>query len=336
MRGLLVVNPKATATTDRTRDVLIHALADQFSLETVRTDHRGHAMELGRRAVSEELDVVVTLGGDGTVNETINGMMSARGDRTAEELPRFGAVPGGSANVFSRALGFPVDPVEATGELVDALRNERTRTIGLAHVSAVSAALAAGDEDVEGAEPGVTEGATIDRWITFNAGLGLDAEIIHAMEAQRAKGKEASPTRYLMTTLQTFFTGTDRKHPTLALDVPGHGHIDGLFLAIIQNASPWTYLGTMAVNPLPGVDFDNGLGVWAVRKMSVLTGLRYARRIIMQSKAGSTKSLFVARDLQRFSATATPPIQLQIDGEGLGSISRATFTSHPEMLRVYC
>lgn len=318
MRGLLVVNPKATATTDRTRDVLIHALADQFDLEAVRTDHRGHAMELGARAVTEELDVVVTLGGDGTVNETINGMMSVRGDRGPEQLPRFGAVPGGSANVFSRALGFPIDPVEATGELVDGLRNERTRTIGLGHASGITA-----------------DGADFDRWITFNAGLGLDAEIIHNMEAARAKGKEASPTRYLMTTLRTFFAGTNRKDPAMTLFVPGQGTVEGVFLAIIQNASPWTYLGTLAVNPLPETTWDSGLGVWAVRRMRILEGLRYSRRVIMQSKAGSTKSLFVGNDLAEFSVTCEPPVPLQIDGEGLGSITSATFTSHSDMLRVY-
>ncbi|MFI0433999.1 MAG: diacylglycerol/lipid kinase family protein [Candidatus Nanopelagicales bacterium] len=318
MRGLLVVNPKATATTDRTRDVLIHALADQFDLEAVRTDHRGHAMELGARAVAEDLDVVVTLGGDGTVNETINGMMASRGERGPEQLPRFGAVPGGSANVFSRALGFPIDPVEATGELVDALRHERTRTIGLAHARGVGA-----------------DGEAFDRWITFNAGLGLDAEIIHNMEAARAKGKEASPTRYLTTTLRTFFAGTNRKEPAMTLFVPGQGTVEGVFLAIIQNASPWTYLGTLAVNPLPETTWDTGLGVWAVRRMRVVEGLRYARRVIMQSKAGSTKSLFVGTDLSEFSVSCEPPVQLQIDGEGLGSITSATFTSHPSMLRVY-
>lgn len=318
MRGLLVVNPKATATTDRTRDVLIHALADQFALETVRTDHRGHAMELGRRAVEEGLDVVVTLGGDGTVNETVNGMMTARGDRTADQLPRFGAVPGGSANVFSRALGFPIDPVEATGELVAALRDERTRTIGLAHAAAID-----------------PDGQPLDRWITFNAGLGLDAEIIHAMEAQRAKGKEATPTRYLVTSIRSFFTATDRKHPAVTVHLPDGDDVEGVYLAIIQNTSPWTYLGTLPVNPLPGVDWDNGLGIWAVRRMKFIDGLRYSRRILMQSKAGSTKSLFVGTDLPEFRVTASPPISLQIDGEGLGQIAEATFTSHPNMLRVY-
>lgn len=319
MRGLLIVNPKATATTERTRDVLIHALADQFHLQTVHTDHREHAMELGRQAVLDDLDVVVTLGGDGTVNETVNGMMSARGERTADQLPCFGAIPGGSANVFTRALGFPIDPVEATGALVDALRHERSQSIGLAHVSAT----------------GAEAGTVIDRWITFNAGLGLDAQIIHAMEELRAKGKEATPTRYLATTVRMFFTATDRRNPTITLSTPEDDEVPGVFLAIIQNVSPWTYLGTIPVDPLPGTDWDNGLGVWAVRRMRFVDGLRYSRRILMKSKAGSTKSLYVGKDLSQFAAAAEPPVALQVDGEGLGEITAATFTHHPKMLRVF-
>lgn len=319
MRGLLVVNPKATATTDRTRDVLIHALADQFDLETVRTDHRGHAMELGARAVAEHLDIVVTLGGDGTVNETVNGMMSARGSRSAAELPALGAVPGGSANVFARALGFPMDPVEATGELVAAIRDERTRTVCLAHAEGVDA-----------------EGSDFHRWITFNAGLGLDAEIIHNMEAQRAKGKQATPTRYLATSVRAFFTSVDRKSPAMTLTVPDEEAIEHVHMAIIQNASPWTYLGTLPVNPLPAVTWDNGLGVWAVRRMRFVDGIRYSRRMLMSSKAGSTKSLYVGTDLNHFEIDCDPPVALQIDGEGLGDVRHVQFDSHPDMIRVFC
>ena len=321
MRGLLVVNHKASATTERTRDVLIHALADQFHLETVRTDHRGHALELGRRAVHEGMDVVVTFGGDGTVNETVNGMLTGMADigGRPDELPRFGAVPGGSANVFARALGFPPDAVEATGDLVDALRNDRTRVIGLARATATR-----------------LDGSQFSRWATFNAGLGLDAQIIHNMEELRARGKDATPTRYLTTTLRTFFAGTDRKHPRITLDVPGQGSIPGVFLAIIQNASPWTYLGTLSVNPLPETNWDNGIGVWAVRRMTTIDGLRYSRRIVMGSKAGSTKNgLFVGKDLKRFSARAPLGVQLQIDGEGLGEVTSVTFESFPDMLRVF-
>ena len=120
MRALLVVNPAATTTSARTRDVLIHALASELKLEVATTEYRGHARDLGRRAAeSGEIELVVALGGDGTVNEVVNGLLHDGPD--PEGLPRLAVVPGGSTNVFARALGLPNDAVEATGALLDAL-----------------------------------------------------------------------------------------------------------------------------------------------------------------------------------------------------------------------
>ncbi|MCZ9344853.1 diacylglycerol kinase family lipid kinase, partial [Streptomyces sp. TRM76130] len=60
MRALLVVNPAATTTSARTRDVLIHALASEMKLEAVTTEYRGHARDLGRQAAqSEDIELVV-------------------------------------------------------------------------------------------------------------------------------------------------------------------------------------------------------------------------------------------------------------------------------------
>lgn len=313
MRGLLVVNPRATTTSERARDVLVHALADQFHLEVVETTHRGHAMELGERAAAEGLDVLVTFGGDGTVNEAVNGLFANGGP----SRPMFGAVPAGSANVFTRSLGLPNNPLEATGQIVDALRNRRTRTIGLGHVD-------------------ITTGTeTVGRYFTFNAGLGIDAEIIDAIERARAEGKSASPSRYLFTAVRQFFLSTDRKRPTLVLEVPGADPVPSIHLAIVQNTSPWTYLGPYPVDPLPGASFDDGLAIWAVRKMSVAAGLRYTRRLLMHSKAGSTKNgLTVEYDLPEFVLRCTSPTSMQVDGEGMGQVDRAAFRSVPGGLDV--
>ena len=68
MRALLVVNPKATTASPRGRDVLARALGSDLKVDLVETERRGHAIELGARAVAEAYDVVVVLGGDGTVN----------------------------------------------------------------------------------------------------------------------------------------------------------------------------------------------------------------------------------------------------------------------------
>ena len=111
MRAVLVVNPKATTTTVRGRDVLVRALRSEVDLTVEYTRRRGHAVTLARRAAREGVDLVVTLGGDGTVNEVVNGLMTATpgdGDPpSADRLPALAAVPGGSTNVFARALGLP-------------------------------------------------------------------------------------------------------------------------------------------------------------------------------------------------------------------------------------
>lgn len=307
MRGLLVVNPNATTTTARAREVLINALAYQFDLETITTDHRGHAAELGAQARKDHFDAVIALGGDGTANEIINGMLGDQGP--GPDVPAFGIVPGGSANVFSRSLGFPPDPIEATGEMIAALRERRTRRISL--------------------------GRANDRWFLCNAGLGIDAEIIEAMEKARAKGKSATPTRYLMTTLRQYFRGTDRRTSSLVVVRPGQEPVRRVFLAIVQNTSPWTYLGALPVNPSPGASFDTGLDLWALRSMSVASGLVNARRMLMKSQVSDKDSVFALHDQPEFTIACHRPTALQVDGEGLGEVDEVRFTSHPDALRVF-
>lgn len=307
MRGLLVVNPNATTTTPRAREVLINSLSYQFHLETITTDHRGHAAELGARARADGVDAVIALGGDGTANEIVNGMLGDQGP--GPDVPAFGIVPGGSANVFSRSIGFPQDPIEATGELISALRERRTRTIGL--------------------------GRADERWFLCNAGLGIDAEIIKAMEEARAKGKSATPTRYLMTTLRQFFSGTDRRTSSLVVLRTGEEPVRGVFLAIIQNSSPWTYLGAMAVNPSPDASYQTGLDLWALRSMSVTSGLINSRRMLMKSKPKSTNSVLMLHDQNEFTIACHRPTALQVDGEGLGDVDDVRFTSHADALRVF-
>jgi diacylglycerol kinase family enzyme len=315
MRGYLVVNPNATTTTPRTRDVLVHALAAEHDITVVETNHRGHAEEIGRQALEERVDVVVALGGDGTVNEVVNGVLT---HGPSPDVPIVTAVPAGSANVFARAIGFPADAVEATGMVLEGLRDKRVRTIGLGTMHAQT-----------------VDGTAFDRWFLFNAGLGVDAEVIHAMEAQREQGNTASMGRYVQTALAEILLHTDRRNPALTIERPGTPPVDHVFVAIIQNTAPWTFLGSLPVNASPRASFDTGLDLWAPRTLSLLPTLRYARRMVTGSKAGSTRrGLLVVHDANEFTVSSNRPVALQIDGEGLGEVTRVTATSVPRALRV--
>jgi diacylglycerol kinase family enzyme len=314
-RGVLIVNPHATTTSPRVTDVLVNALAGEVDLQIVRTEHRGHAAEIAGRARAEVADLLCVLGGDGTVNEAANGLLA---DGPAPHGPRLAIIPGGSANVAARALGLPADPVEATGEILQALREGRSRQIGLG-IAVITT------WDGETRAP---------RWFLANAGLGIDAEIIAAMEADRSDGHEATPTRYLMTTIRQFLWRTNRRDPALEIDLPDT-EVAGVFLAIVQNTSPWTYLGALPISPCPDASFDAGLDLFAVRRMSLGSAMRLARRMVAGSRAGSTaRSLTVAHDLPALAVRATRPTALQVDGEGLGEVSRVEFASAPAALTV--
>jgi len=305
VRGLFVVNPRATTTSPRIIDVIVHALSDEIDLDVTVTTHQGHGFALGERAVAEACDIVVTLGGDGIVNEVVNGLLS---NGPGPHVPLLATVPGGSGNVFARSLGLPADAVEATGLLLELLRTGWARPIGL--------------------------GRAEDRWFVANAGFGFDAEVIAAMEQQRRAGRTATPLRYLATTVEHYFRHTDRRDPPLSL-VRGEERVEDVFLAIVQNTAPWTYLGTKPIDPCPQASFDTGLDLFAPRSLAIVHALGYVRRMLTRQRATYPfGGLLTLHDQSELTVAASRPTQLQIDGDSAGLATGVTFRSVPRALSV--
>ncbi|OIJ84826.1 diacylglycerol/lipid kinase family protein [Streptomyces colonosanans] len=320
MRALLVVNPAATTTSARTRDVLIHALASEMKLDAITTEYRGHARDLAQQAAeSGDVELVVSLGGDGTVNEIVNGLLH-RGPEP-DRLPRLAVVPGGSTNVFARALGLPNDPVEATGMILDALSERRERTVGLG--------LAAGT-------PGTEDEAAPSRWFTFNAGLGFDAGVVGRVEQHREQGKRSTHALYLRQAMRQFLDDPYRRHGTITLERSGEEPITGLVMSIICNTSPWTFLGNRPVYASPKASFDTGLDVLALRRMSTASVARYATQLLTSSpeRGPHGKHAVSLHDLTDFTLHSKVPLPLQMDGDHLGVRTSVTFTGVRRALRV--
>jgi diacylglycerol kinase family enzyme len=306
MRALLVMNPAATATSARGRQVIASALGHELKLDVAETGHRGHAAELAQQAVVDGIELVISLGGDGTVNELVNGLLA---DGPRPGLPGLGVVPGGSTNVFARAAGLPRDPVEATGLLLDAVRQNRRRPLGL--------------------------GRADGRWFTFCAGLGLDAEVVHRVEQLRSKGRRLTNRLYIATAVRRFFRGTDRRTPALTLSQPGMADVDHLFLAVVANTTPWTYLGERPISPTPDASFDTGLDVLALRHLHTFATLRHIRQIVSNSRRPpSGHSVVSLHDQSTFSLRSTRPIAFQMDGEYLGERDHVRFDSVAEAIQL--
>jgi diacylglycerol kinase family enzyme len=310
MRALLVVNPKATTTTKRGREVLARALASEVKVDIVQTEYRGHAAALALRAARDGVDLVAALGGDGTINEVVNGLLT---DGPSPRTPALAIVPGGSTNVFSRALGQSQNPIEATADILDALRS-------------------AGGEESIGRPIGL--GRADSRWFTFSAGLGLDAEVILRMERRRRAGRPISHLRYVQAAIAHFYLHTDRRHPALTLERPGHDPVTGLYLAIVANTSPWTFLHERPVRPTPRASFETGLDLFALRRMRTVTVVRHLAQMLRRRGTPQGKHLYGQHDLGGFTLRSDRPLGFQVDGDYLGEREHVTFVSVPNALRV--
>ncbi|MEO3797896.1 diacylglycerol kinase family protein [Nonomuraea sp. B10E15] len=317
MRAMLLVNPKATTTNARTRDVLIRALGAAVDLAVEETRYRGHAASLASTARAKGYDLVAVLGGDGTINETVNGLLNPVDGEPAADDPSTGrpgliVIPGGSANVFARALGLPNDPVESTGAVLEALREGRRRTVGLGQA--------------------LWEGQS--RYFTFCSGMGYDAEVVRAVEGLRGAGRKATPTRYVNTALRHYLA-TDKRHPAMTLTGPGIPATEGVFMAIISNTSPWTYVGTRPVTPTPWASFETGLDLLGLRRMSPIALAPVIRHILTESDVlPSGRHLVQLHDEPEFTLTAGRPVAFELDGDYLGERETVTFRSTPNALQV--
>lgn len=79
------------------------------------TQERGHAIELAEAALADGYRFLVAVGGDGTINEVVNGMMDAQGPRAPEAV--LGVVAAGSGSDFIKTFGLPQDPAEGVKHL---------------------------------------------------------------------------------------------------------------------------------------------------------------------------------------------------------------------------
>src|SRR3984885_5911672 len=158
-RMLIIVNPYATTVSDRLRNLVVYALQGRYEVEAVSTEAQNHATEIGREARGGGYDVIVAFGGDGTLNEVVNGLAGT-------DLP-VAILPGGSTNVVSRTLGIPNDVVDATEHLLSLADRWEPRKIAL--------------------------GKADDRRFVFACGAGIDASVVKRVDSHPRLKSKAGP-----------------------------------------------------------------------------------------------------------------------------------------------
>jgi diacylglycerol kinase family enzyme len=314
VRAVLIVNPNATSTTAAGRDLLAHALESRVSLTVEHTNHRGHAIEIGEQATRDGVDIIIVHGGDGTVNEVVNGLLGRPGPLPLGHVPAVAVVPGGSANVFARSLGIPQDPTMATNLLIDLISDYR-RNKTWRHISLMDCG---------------------ERWGVFTAGMGVDGEVVARVEAKREgsrKHKGVTATRYISAAVPTVLRSA-RREPRLTLQVGADEPVAGVHFVFVSNSSPWTYANTRPVWTNPDCTFETGLGVFATTSMSVWRNLGLVRQMLAKRPKLNQKHLIRADDVDFVRITADTPVATQIDGDYLGLREEMSFRAVPQALAV--
>lgn len=309
----LIANPFASSFSARRVRVIERALRSVGDLDVHKTSYRGHAIDIARDAAANNVDAVCVLAGDGTLNEAAQGLLHSE----TALVP----LPGGSTNVFARAIGYSNDAIEALGEVIPLLESNTHRKIGVGSIN--------------------------ERVFLFNAGCGLDAEVIARVERNAKIKKVAAHSFTLSTALMTYVKDFDRKSHQMSVTLDGDTHGVRMFssdpnvfseanMVVVSNLSPWTYFGQREVVLAPTANINNALTITAIRAINPAKLLRIGLSALGRHRTVMHhKDIAHCDDVLKASIVAKgAAIPYQVDGDYLGSTMRAEITYIPDSLKI--
>ncbi len=240
--------------------------------------------------------LVIAYGGDGHVNEVVNGIAGTQA--------ALGIVPGGTMNVFARALDIPLDPFAAIDHLVDRLE----RPVEM-----------------------ISLGKMDDRYFTFSAGCGFDAEAAERVESFTTSKRRFGQLFFYWSAFRVLASTYRHRNPSMVIR-GDFGEIP-VAMAVACKAGPYAYLAGRPIDLAPDVSLDSGLDVFALKRMRLEALPFYAARVLADSISRHSDA-FYAHDLESFEITADEGFSRHVDGEPLGKSRSATFTLARDILQV--
>jgi diacylglycerol kinase family enzyme len=309
-RVLLVINPSASGVTARNRVVIQNAISSEHDLEVSETHRRGHATRFAQGAAARGFDVVISVGGDGTINEVANGL--------AESSTILGVLPGGSTNVFARQLGFVNDPEAATEQLLDGLRCDDVVRIGLGNVNG--------------------------RYFCFHVGMGFDAAVVERVERFGTLKRWLGHPLFGYAAVATWLRGIDRTHPPFSVEVAqkptgvgaelGVTRTDGYF-TVVLNVDPYSFAGPRPISLAPAAQLSTPLSVVTVKSLSLVTLSRAVSRALTGGQQlDQLADIDRVDGLYGLTVRGYRPFPWQVDGDHLGDTDLLDFSYRPEVLSV--
>jgi diacylglycerol kinase family enzyme len=291
MRRVLIVNPAASGVTRSRITAVMAELAAGGPIEKLVSERPGHAAELAARACRES-EAIYIFACDGGFNEAVNGMRGS--------VP-IGFLPGGATNVLPRALGLPRDPVDCARLLAPAARRRR-----------------------------ISLGVANGRRFTFAAGVGLDAEVVRAVDQRgRKRGRRPGDLAFVSELTRLMSARGWRLEP--ALTVKDHGRAA---FAIVANCDPYTYAGPLRVRAAPLARFELGLDLVAPLRVDPGGVAKLVWWVLARPSHPRSPDVVYVHDADRVEVRCDVPMPLEVDGEDLGDVTEAIFEAERSALTV--
>ena len=274
-RTLVIINPEARHGETAALIPVVEQLLGSIPHDSVVTEHTGHAAELAEAA--EGYDVVVAVGGDGTVHEVMNGLMA----HPVERRPVLGLLPTGSGNDTRRTLGIPTELAEAVVVLGTGVR--KRFDVGLCN--------------------GV--------YFNNSFAAGLDAKVTAKAVEYKVTTKRAGLWLYLTALLHVLFKDLGSFPVRIAFDGQTPTEYDTLIIAVTQGR---TYGGGFLITPDAIAD-DGVFDVCMIDPLALPEALMRLPFVIA-GKHTKMKPVHMSRHTS-VTIDSDCPIPAQIDGEVL-------------------
>lgn len=204
----LVINPREGRNVEKLLNILAVLAAGGYKTRVALKEYGGHSQELARQAAEDGADLVIAYGGDGTLNQVVNGVMNAGGKSIV------GVLPGGTANLWATEIGIPTDnPVKAALTLLDS----EARRVDIGHAAVEEILLPEPARDGQVRQKNSQKKAVPRSHFLLMAGLGLDAQVMQGV---------SKPLKYKIKQLAVGLSATKELpayHP-FPLEVRGADH----------------------------------------------------------------------------------------------------------------
>lgn len=275
---------------------VLPTLSQHYHVDVWETKHQEHAVELGCEAANQKPFGVLAAGGDGTLNQVLNGLFSS----DSKNLPTLGIIPLGTGNDFAR-LG----NIKATGESVLQKLQTGSKPTDLGKVECVD-----------------KNGTAITRYFINVASMGMGPAVVHELfKSNRALGRELT---YLKSILKVFFTHPLDDIEIKVADWQWSGKARAVAIANGQSFGGGIFIA-------PDAQPDDGLfSTFIAGNLPLLKFLVVLQQIKMKRRAKDFRIRY--DNCSRVSLTSSHECWIETEGE-LAGLLPATVTLIPKAIK---